>query len=257
MLSITSAQLDLLLATFLLPFARIAALFVSDPILGNRAVPVRIKILAAFVITVAIAPVLPASPPVDPGSAQGLLLLAQNILIGLGMGFTMRIAFAAIEMAGHLVGLQMGIGFASFFDPRSSANVPVVASFFTLFATFMLLATDGHLMILEALVESFQRLPAGTAGLEASAMRQIASAGGIIFEAGVSLSLPVVVALLVTNLSIGVMTRAASQLNIFAVGFPITLGVGMVTLLLTLPLLLPATLHVFERAIEAMGGLFP
>lgn len=257
MLSITTAQLDLLFATYLWPFARISALFVSDPILGNRAVPVRIKVLAAFVITVAIAPVLPASPAVDPGSAQGLLLLAQNILIGLGMGFTMRIAFAAIEMAGHLVGLQMGIGFASFFDPRSAANVPVVASFFTLFATFMLLATDGHLIILEALVESFHRIPAGTTGAEAGSAWLIVQGGSLIFEAGVSMSLPIVVALLVTNLSIGVMTRAASQLNIFAVGFPITLGVGFIALLLTIPMLLPATLRVFEQAFTTVGGLFP
>lgn len=246
MISVTSAQLDAWLALFLWPFVRILSMLATDPIFGNRGVPFRIKIGLALLITMVLAPVLPPMPPVSPGSAAGLLILMQQVVIGIAMGFAMRIVFAAVEMAGHLIGLQMGLGFATLFDPKSSAQVTVMAQFMSLVTMLMLLTLNGHLMVINALAESFQSLPISVQPPSAQGWRTLAEWGAEIFRAGVLLAMPVIAALLITNLAIGIMTRAAPQLNIFAVGFPITLMVGFLALYLTLPLFVP----LFERMLH-------
>lgn len=239
MISVTSAQLNAWLAMFLWPFVRILAILATDPVFGNRSVPARVKIGLAGVMAVLVAPTLDMPPPVEPGSAAGLLILAKEVLIGSAIGFSMRVVFTAVEMAGHLAGLGMGLGFATFYDPQNSAQMPIVAQFTSLLAILMFLAINGHQMVILTLAESFQVLPVGSAGHAPQAWHAVALWGGEIFRVGVLLSLPVVTALLMTNLSIGVMTRAAPQLNIFAVGFPITLMVGFFVLMLSLPLILP------------------
>jgi flagellar biosynthetic protein FliR len=238
MLTFTSAQLDGWLALFFWPFTRILALFTTDPVFGNVAVPVRIRILTAFLVTIVVAPLLPPFPPVAPGSAAGLLVLAQQVLIGAAMGLTMRVVFSAVEMAGHFAGLQMGLGFATFFDPQNAAQTPALAQFLSLFALLLFLAFDGHLAVIAALVKSFDVLPL-SAQPSAAGFPVLLDWAKQIFVAGVTMSLPVVGALLVANLAIGIMSRAAPQLNIFAVGFPMTLVGGMVLLALLIPFLAP------------------
>lgn len=235
MISITSAQLNAWLIAYVWPFVRVLALVGSAPILGNPSVPARVKIGLAATITFVIAPVLGAMPQVEAGSAAGLLILVQQVVIGLAMGLAMRIVFTAVEMAGQLIGLQMGLGFATFFDPQNGAQTPVMGQFLGMLATLAFLGVNGHLFMIEVLVQSFRELPVVAQPFSAFGWKALASWGGEVFLAGVLLSLPVIAVLLITNVALGIMTRAAPQLNIFAVGFPITLGVGMLVLTITLP----------------------
>jgi flagellar biosynthetic protein FliR len=252
MLSVTSAQLNAWIVAFIWPLARIAALIASSPVLGNPSFPRRAKIGLALAITIVVAPALPPMPQVEPGSAAGLLILGQQMLIGLAMGFAMRIVFVAMETVGNIAGLQMGLGFATFFDPVNSAQVPVLGQFLGVLFTLVFLALNGHLLMIETLAESFRVLPVGAAPLSAAGWKALAAWGGEIFRAGVLLSLPVIAALLITNLAIGIMTRAAPQLNIFAVGFPLTLAAGFFTLILTLPYLAPLLERLMHDGLQMM-----
>lgn len=240
MIELSVARFGELLATLGLPFVRILAFLATEPVLGNRTIPARVKVLLSLLVAMIVVPTLPAMPKVDPASAAGLLVLAQQILIGVAMGFVARIVVAAAEMAGQLAGLQVGLGFAVFFDPQGSGQTPVVAQFYGLIAVLTLLATDGHHVMLTALAQSFRTLPIDSQPVAAAGLRVIVEWGGEIFRAGLMLSMPVVGALLVANVSMGVLTRAAPQLNIFAVGFPVTLGLGFLMLYLSVPLIVPA-----------------
>jgi flagellar biosynthetic protein FliR len=260
-ITVTSAQLNAWLALFVWPFARIMALFSTDPILGNASVPVRVKVFAAFLVTIVIAPVLPALPDVAPGSPAGLLVLAQQILIGAAMGLAMRVVFSAVEMAGYLAGMQMGLGFATFFDPQNGAQTPALAQLLSLFAMLLFLAFDGHLAVIAALVKSFDMLPLSPQPLSAAGISVLMDWAKQIFTAGVAMSLPVVGALLVANLAIGIMSRAAPQLNIFAVGFPVTLVGGMVLLAMLVPFLTPMLERLATEGVSTLakmlGGFAP
>lgn len=249
MISITAAQLSAWIAAFIWPLARILALTSTAPILGNPGIPLRAKIGLAFAIAFVISPVLGTMPAVDPGSAIGLLILAQQIVIGVAMGLAMRVVFSAVEMAGQIVGMQMGLGFATFFDPQNATQTPVVGQFLGLIGTLSLMAMNGHLLMLEVLAQSFVALPITAQPLSPGGWKVLAGWGSQIFLAGVLLSMPVMAALLVTNLALGIMTRAAPQLNIFSVGFPITLGAGFIVLAIALPYFVP----MFERLLQ--GGL--
>ncbi|MHB1592014.1 MAG: flagellar biosynthetic protein FliR, partial [Sulfuricella sp.] len=225
---------------------RILALVGSAPILGNPSIPVRVKVGLAVVLTLVLAPTLGSMPAVEPGSAIGLLILAQQIVIGVAIGFTMRIIFTAVEMAGNIAGMQMGLGFASFFDPQNAAQSPVVGQFLGLLATLLFLALNGHLYMIEVLAQSFQALPVAPQPFSAAGWRALAGWGGEIFLAGLLLSMPIMAALLITNLALGIMTRAAPQLNVFSVGFPITLAAGFVVLAIALPYFVP----LFDRLLH-------
>ncbi len=237
MLSLTTAQLTAFLAAFVFPMARILALVATAPVLGNRGVPARIRLGLGLALTLVIAPLAGPIPDLSPSSFEGLLVLMQQIVIGTAMGLAMRVAFAAVDMAGELIGLQMGLGFANFFDPTQGSNAPVVAQFMGLLAVLFFLAFNGHLLIISTLAQSFSVLPIGADLFGAQAAYRLVTWGGQMFESGLTLALPVVAALLIANLTLGVLTRTAPQLNIFAVGFPITLMLGFFMLALVLPYL--------------------
>ncbi|OGS94598.1 MAG: flagellar biosynthetic protein FliR, partial [Gallionellales bacterium RBG_16_56_9] len=217
MISITSAQLDAWLATLMFPLTRILAMISSSPVLGNRQVPVRVKIGLSVLLALIIAPTIGEMPPVSVGSPQGILIIIQQIIIGVAMGFTLRLIFTAVEMAGELAGLQMGLGFASFYDPLNAAYTPVVARWLGMIAALAFLVMSGHLMVISALAESFRTLPVGGM-MSAQGFYGVASWGGSIFAYALQISLPILAALLITNIALGILTRAAPQLNLFAVG---------------------------------------
>jgi flagellar biosynthetic protein FliR len=237
MISLTSAQLDAWIAAFVYPMARILALTSAAPVIGSTGVPRRIRLGLGLALTLAIVPLAGTMPEVSPGSWEGLTILIEQIVIGVAMGFAMRIAFSAIDMTGELIGLQMGLGFATFFDPQHGNNSPVIAQLLGLLATLFFLALNGHLLIVSTLAQSFSALPVGAAVSGGHAAYSLASWGGQIFVSGLALALPVVAALVITNIALGILTRTAPQLNVFAVGFPITLMLGFFMLALALPYL--------------------
>ncbi len=251
MISFTSIQLESWLVAFMFPLARILALVASSPILGNKQVPVRIKVGFSVFITLVIAPTLGDMPQVEAGSAQGLLILIQQIIIGLAMGFTMRLIFTAVEMAGEFSGLQMGLGFASFYDPLNASFTPVIAQWMSIIASLAFLAMNGHLFMVAGLAESFHTLPIGGM-ISKQGYYDIVLWGGSVFAYGLQLSLPLLAALLITNLALGVLTRAAPQLNLFAVGFPITLGLGFFVLMLFIPYLAPILDRLTQEGLMTM-----
>jgi flagellar biosynthetic protein FliR len=258
MLTLSSADLDAVMALFLFPFVRILAWLSFDPLLGNRAVPMRVRVALAMVLAMAVTPILPTDTPVRLASGDGVLILLQQIAIGAALGFSLRIVFSAIEFAGQLMGLQMGLSFATLFDPVNGAQTQVVAQLLTLTTVLILFAFNGHHLVITALVQSFQEIPIGST-FSAGGFAMLAHWGGTLFAVGLHISLPVTAALLATNLTIGMMSRASPQLNIFAIGFPLTLGVGFMVLYLALAFL-PARLdQVWLQAVQvgasAMRGV--
>jgi flagellar biosynthetic protein FliR len=246
MITVTTTELEAWLAAFFWPLTRVLALLSAAPVLGQTRMPTRVRVGFAIVITVAIAPSLPDPPQVSPASAAGMLILLTQILIGVAMGFVLRLVFAAVEMAGDLIGLQMGIGFAIFYDPANIQHTPVLGQFMGLLGALTFLALNGHLLVLSTLVESFHSLPFTIITPSGAFFDSLARQGTIIFAAGLQLALPLLVTMLVVNLALGVLTRSAPQLNIFAVGFPVTLTIGFAALILTLPYFGP----LFERSLD-------
>ena len=250
MITLTSAELHTWIAALLWPLTRILGLIAVAPLFGNRSVPARVKVGLGVMLALIVAPTVTALPALDPMSLPGLLILVQQFIIGLAMGFAMRIVFSAVELAGTITGMTMGLGFATFFDPQSQGQSMVISQFMVLLATLAFLAVNGHLMLLSALAESFFTLPIASSGMGAPGFEQVASWGGRIFSAGVQLSLPMVAALLITNIALGILTRAAPQLNIFGIGFPITLSVGFIVIALALPYLATPLERLFQEGID-------
>lgn len=255
MLTVTSAQLDAWLAGLLWPLTRILAVLAAAPVLGQTRVHSRVRIGLAIGIVVVIAPSLPPMPEVAPGSAMGMLILAYQLVIGLAIGFALRMVFVAVEMAGDLIGLQMGLGFAMFYDPGNVQHTPILGQFLGLLATLVFLSINGHLMIVSALVDSFHTLPITMAPLQGGFFQTLAKHGAVVFLAGLQLALPLIVTMLVVNLALGVLTRAAPQLNIFAVGFPVTLAIGFAALILTLPYFAPIFQKLLDQSFLFVTGL--
>jgi flagellar biosynthesis protein FliR len=252
MITLTSAQLNALIAGFLWPLTRILGLIATAPLFGNVSIPARVKIVLGGLLAMVIAPTVPALPAMDPMSLAGLLILTQQLVIGAAMGFAMRVVFAAVEMAGEICGMTMGLGFASFFDPQSQGHSSAISQFLSLLLLMIYLATNLHLVLLSTLADSFQTMPIAATPIGISGFHHIAAWGGRIFSAGVQLSLPIVAALLVTNVALGILTRAAPQLNLFAIGFPVTIGVGFMMITLTLPYLGTPVGRLFQDAIDTI-----
>lgn len=254
MISFTSTQLDAWLATLIYPLMRILAMIASSPIFGNKQVPVRVKVGFSVLLAIIIAPTINSIPQVAIGSMQGLLIIVQQIIIGLAMGFTISLIFNAVEMAGELAGLQMGLGFASFYDPVNAVQTAIIAQWLGIIASLAFLSIDGHLYMISALAESFRTLPIGSM-MSAQGFNGIAHWGSSIFVYAVQISLPILAALLITNIALGILTRAAPQLNIFAVGFPITLAIGFFVLALSTPYFVPMMDRLTQQGISTAVGL--
>ncbi|MCY1513868.1 Surface presentation of antigens protein SpaR [compost metagenome] len=227
MLELTDAQIGGWVGSFLLPLFRIAALLMTMPIIGTQLVPVRVRLYLALALVVVILPGLPPAPAVEGISLRALLLIAQEVLIGVMLGFALQLFFQAFVVAGQIVATQMGLGFASTVDPANGVSTAVLGQLLTMLVTLLFLAMNGHLVVIEVLTESFTTLPIG-GGFLTQHYWELANKLGWVLGAGLLLVLPAITALLVVNLAFGVMTRAAPQLNIFSIGFPLTLVVGLV-----------------------------
>ncbi len=231
----TEAQLSQWLAGFLWPLMRIGAMLMVAPIFSVRQVPVRLRLLLAVLITLVVQPVLPPAPVVSVFGADALLIALQQIVIGVALGFVLQMAFNALIFAGQAMAYSMGLGFASMMDPTNGVQVPVVAQFWLILAMLAFLMLNGHLVLISAIVETFSVLPVATDGLTRAGIWELVSWASRMFAAGVLMATPVIISLLLVNIGMGVVSRAAPQLNIFAIGFPITLLMGFVLIWMTIP----------------------
>ncbi|GAB3285980.1 flagellar biosynthetic protein FliR [Parahaliea aestuarii] len=235
MIEFTFAQWQAWIAAFFWPFVRITAFAMASPLWGHSSVPRQVKLGLALLLCMALVPVLPPAPPIPLYSWAGIGVLVEQLVIGVAMGLTLRIMFAVVQAAGEFIGLQMGLGFATFVSPETGTNTMVLSRLFYMITLLMYLAVDGHLIAIEALAGSFHTLPVGLLGLDAGAMELLARFGGTVFMSGLQLALPLVGALLVVNLSLGILNRSAPQLTVFSVGFPmsLTLGIFLLSVLMT------------------------
>ncbi|SDH91975.1 flagellar biosynthetic protein FliR [Pseudomonas panipatensis] len=227
MFELSNAQIGGWISSFILPLFRIGALLMTMPLFSTQMVPARVRLYLALAISVVLVPNLPPMPQVDALSLRSMLLIGEQILIGAMLGFTLQLMFHAFVVAGQLLSMQMGLGFASTVDPTNGVSVPVMGQFFSMLVTLLFLAMNGHLVVFEVIAESFVTLPVGQ-GLSAEHLYTVAGKLGWVLGAGLLIALPAITALLVINLAFGAMTRAAPQLNIFSIGFPLTLVMGFV-----------------------------
>ncbi|CAB5525428.1 Flagellar biosynthetic protein fliR [Pseudomonas putida] len=233
MLELTDTQIGTWVATFILPLFRVTAVLMTMPILGTKMLPARIRLYAALAITVVIVPGLPPLPEIDPLSLRGVLLCAEQVIVGALFGLALQMLFQAFVVAGQIIAVQMGMAFASMVDPANGVNVTVVSQFMTMLVSILFLLMNGHLVVLEVMTESFTTLPIGSA-LMVNHFWEMAGRMSWVLGAGLLLVLPAITALLVVNIAFGVMTRAAPQLNIFSIGFPLTLVLGLAIFWVTL-----------------------
>ena len=250
-LNYTVPEITAWVGGFYWPLVRVAGLMAIAPIIGGPQVPVRIRAGLALMVTLTILPFTGAAPAINPLSAEGVLITATQILIGVAMGFMLMIVFHAITLAGENIAMTMGLGFAVMQDPQNGVQVPVVSQFYMIMATLLFLALNGHHATLEMLVTSFEYLPIASV-VGPDMLWHLLEWAGLLFRGAVSIALPAIAALLTVNLVMGVMTRAAPQMNIFSVGFPVTMTVGFVVILVTLPGFFP----VFENLLsDAFAGI--
>ena len=250
MITFSEDQLVTWLSPMIWTFLRTLAIFTSAPVFSSRAFPIRARIALAFFIALAAQPSLEGQPIISITGTDAAGAVMQQVGVGLAIGFAIRVVFAAVELAGEVVGFQMGLNFASFFDPSLNTQSSAVAIFFGQMATFLFIVMDGHLLVLMAVIKSFSAFPVDQNFLEALKQMKLYDLGTDLFASGLWIALPMVGMLMFANLALGIVSRVAPQMNIYAIGFPITLTVGLIGIAATLPMLDQPLLALMTRTID-------
>lgn len=242
----SDTQLITMVSQYFLPLIRIAAFFMAAPIFGTQVVSARVRLVLSVAVTLIVAPLLPNHTPLSGIDFSMMLIVLQQVLIGVSLAFIFQVVFQLFVLAGQYIAMKLGLGFASMNDPSSGVSVTIVSQFYLLTTTLLFLSINGHLVLIKIIVDSFTMLPIGHTGLSASSLYKIVDLGGWMFGSALTISLPVLTALLVVNIAFGVMSRSAPQMNIFAVGFPVTLLFGLMIMWVGFP----AFLTSFEEHID-------
>lgn len=239
------------LADIILPFVRISALLVAMIGFSGKTVPTRVKVMLALSIAFILSPAMPTSGFTDLFSVQGFLLVIQQILIGVAIGFISQIFLNTFVMAGQTIAVQSGLGFATLVDPVNGVNTAAIGQFYIVLATLVFWAVDGHLAMIKMIALSFEAMPIGSGWLSLEKIWLIVEWGKWLFIATVTIALTPITAMLMINLTFGIMTRAAPQLNIFSIGFP----VAQITGLLVVWISLSAFILHFDTVWQSASGL--
>jgi flagellar biosynthetic protein FliR len=257
MLEYSISQLAAHVGAYLLPFFRISSFFLAAPIFSTQMVPARVRMGLALLATLIVVPLLPAMPVADALSLTSLVIIVQQVLIGIAMAFVMQLFFHIFVLGGQMMAMQMALGMASMVDPANGISVTIVAQFYLMMITLVFVAINGHLVMLDVLIESFAFVPVASTGLNAGVYWELVSWGSWLFVSGLLLALPAVTALLIVNFAFGVMTRAAPQLNIFSLGFPVSMVFGLFIIWVSLSDFLPKfdllTLEAFDKLKFLLG----
>lgn len=255
MLTVSAGQVEEWMAQVFWPFVRVGSCLMFAPAFSAVEVPVRVRIVLAGAIAILIAPLVPPPPQVQPFSAAGMVITAQQVLIGAALGFALQLVFDAVSMGGQLLANSMGLSFAYNLDPVRGTGTPVVGQLYSILVTLTFLALDGHLRVLEVLVDGFRTLPLNTSGLGSAGLWHIVEWGSQIFAGALAIALPGMTALLIVNLAFGMISRAAPTLNLFAVGLPISLLFGLAIIMLCLPALQASFLRLLQQGLLLVQGL--
>ncbi len=241
---------------YIWPFLRIGAFLMVIPLVGGSFVPMRVRLLLAAALTVVLAPVIPIMPNLDVLSVGGLVTMIQEIAIGIALGFLVQLVFDAIALSGQVIGMSMGLGFAVFLDRARGVNVPVLGQLFLLLGMLIFLSLDGHLALIRLLAESFHAWPISVGGLTTPVIKELLLWTSQMFVFAVKIALPAITAILVINLSFGVMSRAAPTLNLFAVGFPVSMLLGFTVIFLNMGALKENVADFLARSLSMISHLF-
>jgi flagellar biosynthetic protein FliR len=232
-LQMDGAEISSWVSRWFWPFTRIAGFFMVMPLFGTRLVTNRIRLILALATTAVIAPILPPMPVMEGVGLETMIIVAQQLLIGIALGFALEVLMQIFILAGQMVAMQTGLGMAQMVDPSNGVNVAVVAQWFLIFVNLLFISLNGHLIAIEILADSFFTLPIGSGGLSGETLMALAKLAKWMFAAAIVLALPAVASMLVVNIAFGVMARLAPQLNIFAVGFPVTMMLGLIVIWIT------------------------
>ncbi len=254
-MNIEAEQILNLMAMYILPFARLSGFLMVLSVVGSRNFPARFRMLLALAITVIVVPVIPATEAVKLFSIQGFLLTAEQTLIGIALGFVSRLMLETFVIGSQIIAMQSGLGFASLVDPANGNSVPALGQFFLMLTTLLFLAVDGHLVMIRLVVESFTSFPIGSSQNLSELFIQLVNWAEWMFAAALLMSLVAIASLLIVNISFGVMTRAAPQINVFAVGFPLTMVAGLILVWLSLVYFLPHFENQLVRANSLMCNM--
>ncbi len=227
MLDLSFLQIEQMVGDFLLPFFRIAAFMMSMPLISTQYVPKTIRLSLAIVFSMVIVPTLPAIPLIDGLSLTTYFLVIEQMLVGVALGFSLHVMFQIFAIGGQMIANQMGLGFASVNDPANGVSIVVVGQYYMMLSMMLFITMNGHLIMFQTLAQSFSVLPVGVSALTHIDFMLIAKSGTWMFQSAVVMALPAVTSLLIVNVSFGVMSKAAPQLNIIAVGFPFTMTLGI------------------------------
>jgi len=238
-MSFQAEQILASMALYILPFARLSGFLMTLSVLGSRNIPARFRLLLALAITVVVVPVIPAADSVDLFSAKSFILIVEQTLIGITLGFVSRLMLETFVIGAQITAMQSGLGFASLVDPSNGTSVPALGQFFLMLTTLMFISVDGHLVMIRIVVESFTSFPIGSSYNVTEMFFELVRWARWIFAAALLMALVSIASLLIVNISFGVMTRAAPQINVFAVGFPLTMVTGLILVWLTLSFFLP------------------
>lgn len=252
MFEMNISDIENLAGQFLWPLFRIAGFFMSVPIIGANVVPMRIRLMFTLLVTIVVVPNLPELPAFSGLSAAAFLIIAQQLLIGVLLGFLFHIFFQIFILTGQITAMQMGLGFASMVDPTNGVSVAVVSQLYLIMITLFFVLTNGHLVMIEVMIESFRTMPIGLIGLSSDHLWTLVNLGSWMFASALLLALPAATALLIVNMSFGIMSRAAPQLNIFALGFPVALLTGLTLLWIISSSLLPKFNNLAEQTFALM-----
>ena len=237
------------------PSLRVGGFVLAAPIASEAVIPGRIKIIFSLSLAFLMAPFVQVPAALTIFSGAGVLAAIQELLIGVAIGLVVQLAFEALIFAGQTISLTMGLGFATLVDPQRGANTTVLGQMFMIFGVLTYLAINGHLVLLGALAESFQSLPVGAAHIDKNLLTSVVLWGARVFESGLLIALPAIIALVIVNLALGVVTRAAPQLNLFGIGFTITLLCGYFVLTVGLDGLMAGISSLINSALMAVGEL--
>jgi len=237
------------------PMLRIGGFALTAPAFSETVVPRMVKIALTVTLAFLMAPLAQVPATLSILSAAGLLAALQEMLIGVAIGMVVQLTFEALTFAGQTISMTMGLGFATLVDPQRGANTTVLGQMFMIFGILTYLAVNGHLLLLGALAESFRTLPIGAAHIDGNFALSVALWGARVFESGLLIALPAVIALVIVNLALGVVTRAAPQLNLFGIGFTITLLCGFFVLSVGLDGIMSGISSLINSALLAVADL--
>lgn len=240
---------------FLFPLFRISAFFMVVPLIGTRLVPVRVRLSFAIAVTLVVMPLLPPLPSVDGLSLSLYIMIAEQLLIGFSLGFFVQILFQVVVLGGQIISYQMGLGFASITDPTNGISVVVLSQFYAMMTMMLFLSLNGHLVLIDVIVDSFRIIPVGAGTVSTVVLERVFLSGSWLFAAATLMAMPAIIALLIVNFAFGIMTKAAPQLNIFAIGFPFTMVFGIFIVWVSMTGFLGQYQRFAEEALDALSRL--